>query len=144
MKHIGIDYGERRVGIAVSDADGSMAFPKAVFPNDRTLMMSVKEMIKNEDAKVIVIGESKAHSGADNPIMEKVRRFVGDLERETGLPVHFEPEFYSSAEARLLKEQSSGKSEALVDAEAAAVILNSYIARTREVNTEYNENHDDD
>jgi RNase H-fold protein (predicted Holliday junction resolvase) len=85
----------------------------------------------NEKAELVVIGESKARDGSDNPVMRHARHFVGNLERETGLPVVFEPEFYSSAEARLLKEQSSGRVEALVDAEAAAIILNSYIARTK-------------
>lgn len=131
MKYLGIDYGTKRVGIAVSDADGLMAFPKAVIPNDLTLMRTVKELIEGEQVGEIVIGESKAHSGADNPIMRDVRRFVSELERETDLLVHFEPEFYSSTEARMLKEQT-GMPVHLVDAEAAAVILNSFINRTRE------------
>lgn len=126
MKHIGVDYGEKRVGIAVSDNGGNMAFPKAVFPNDRTLMMSIKELIENEGAGTIVVGESKANDGSDNPIMKKARQFAGDLERETGLPVHFEPEFYTSQEARKLTEK-----KALVDADAAAIILNSYLERNK-------------
>jgi putative Holliday junction resolvase len=131
MKYLGIDYGEKRVGIAISDKEGMMAFPKATLPNDRALMMTVKDFIKNEEAEAVVIGESKANSGEDNPIMNKVRQFVGDLERETGLPVHFEPEFYSSSEARMLKDQT-GMPTQIIDAEAAAVILNSFLARTKE------------
>lgn len=130
MKYLGIDYGEKRVGVAVSDADGLMAFPKAVLPNDSTLMMAVKDLVRDEHTQAIVIGESKAHDGSDNPIMRGARQFAEDLERETGLPVHFEPEFYSSSEARMLKEQT-GTPFHLIDAEAAAVILNSFIARSK-------------
>ena len=122
MKIIGIDYGGKRVGIALSDDNGTMAFPKAIFPNDRMLMTSMVELIKKEGVKKIIIGESKNKDGEDNPIMQKVKQFAGDLERETGLDVYFEPEYYTSLEARRLTE---GK--ALVDAEAAAIILNSYI-----------------
>lgn len=139
MKVVGIDFGSKRVGVAVSDADGLMAFPKGVFPNDRMLMTNVKDLIASQKAGAVVIGESKARDGSDNPIMGSARQFAEELGWETNLPVHFEPEFYSSAEARLLKEQSSGKVEALVDAEAAAVILNSYLARSRRGEDAYNE-----
>lgn len=132
MKLIGIDYGSKRVGVAVSDADGSMAFPKAVVPNDRTLMSTIKELLKKEQVEAVVVGESKARDGSDNPIMQNARVFVGDLERETGLPIHFEPEFYSSAEAKRLKEQA-GAQTGIVDAEAAAIILNSFIERQKSV-----------
>lgn len=124
MKCIGIDYGAKRVGIAVSDESGSAAFPKATVPNDRTLVPFLKDFIEKEGAEVLVIGESVGPRG-DNPIMHDIRRFAGELERETGLPVHFEQEFNSSQEARQTTDERN------VDAKAAAIILNSYLNRTK-------------
>lgn len=128
MKYIGIDYGEKRIGVAVSDADGRMAFPKMTLENDHSTLLTLRDLVSEEAVGAFVIGESKAHDGSDNPIMKAARAFGESLEAEFSLPVHFEPEFYSSSEARMLKEQTGVEARS-VDAEAAAVILNSYLAR---------------
>ncbi|MEK9176724.1 MAG: Holliday junction resolvase RuvX [Patescibacteria group bacterium] len=122
---VGIDYGSKRVGVAVTDKSGSVAFPKASFPNDRTLVPSLVALLRHENAQTVVIGSSQNREGADNAIMPRVRRFAVDLQQAIAVTVRFEPEFYSSAEAR----KTSGK--AVVDAEAAAIILNSFLSRTK-------------
>lgn len=123
-KLLGIDYGSKRVGVAVSDERGAIAFPRATFPNDKNLIPALAELIKKESVATVIVGDSRNAHGTDNPIMADIRRFAGDLEWETGAVIYFEPEFYTSVEAR----RSAGKH--LVDAEAAAIILNSYIMRT--------------
>jgi len=130
MKLIGIDYGTKRVGVAVSDASGAMAFPKAVFPNNKHLLSDVAALIQKEKADAVVVGESKNMHGEDNAIMNTVRKFADTLARECAIPVYFEPEFYTSHEARrLLRDAPSKRTDGTVDAQAAAVILNSYIMR---------------
>ena len=124
-KLIGIDYGTKRIGVAVSDDRGSIAFPKATFPNDRTLIPTLIEMIRKENVSTVVVGESKNADGEDNSVMRNVRQFVGDLERGIAVTVVYEPEFYTSLQARRDTEKS------LVDAEAATIILNSYIERKK-------------
>lgn len=126
MRILAIDYGSKRVGVALTDESGSLAFPHGVFPRDRALIASLLELIQAKKVGVVVVGESKAPDGSDNPVMYGARELAGDLERETGLPVHFEPEFYSSYEARQLTDKK------LVDAEAAAIILTSYLQRTKQ------------
>ena len=130
MKYIGVDYGEKRIGIAVSDADGRMAFPKMTLENDHSTFLTLRDLVAEEGTHAFVIGESKAHDGSDNPIMKAARAFGASLEAEFNLPVYFEPEFYSSQEARMLKAQTGTETRS-VDAEAAAVILNSFIARSK-------------
>lgn len=120
---MGIDYGEKRVGVAISDERGVIAFPRATLPNDRALLSSVLRMVQDANVAAVVVGDSRNARGEENAIMEKARRFVKDLERESAVRVFFEPEFYTSVEAR----RDTGKP--LVDAEAAAIILNSYITR---------------
>lgn len=124
MKYLGIDYGTKRVGFAVSDDAGRLAFPKMTLPNDRALVGDTVAFIKKESVGHIVVGESKNNQGSENQVMRSARWFAKELEREVGLPVTFEPEFYSSVEARRLTD--GGKH---VDAEAAAIILSSYLGR---------------
>lgn len=126
MKAVGIDYGERRVGVAVSNEEGTFAFPKMTLPNNPMLIPDLVAFIKKENIQTIVVGHSQNLSGGENPIMESARHFVKGLERETGLAVEFEPEFYTSVEARRLKG-----TEGAVDAEAAAIILGSYLNRKK-------------
>ena len=122
MKYLGIDYGEKRVGIAVSDEDGIMAFPLDVLSNDKRLTTRIREICKREKAEAIVIGESKDLAGKDNAIMPGARSLVSALKKEVGLPVSWESELFTSAEA----ERIQGK-HGMLDASAAAIILKSYL-----------------
>jgi putative holliday junction resolvase len=122
MKCIGIDYGSKRIGIAFSDEEGTMAFPREVIPNDGKAMQEIAGLVKKEEAALIVIGESKNLDGKENPIFADSERFVQELSKITNIPFHFEPELYTSAEA----EQLQGKND-MHDASAAALILKSYL-----------------
>jgi putative holliday junction resolvase len=125
MRFLGIDYGARRVGIAISSEEGNMAFPKCVLPNDRYLIERIAALCEEEDITAIVLGESKNYEGVPNPIMKKILIFKKTFEETIGLPVYLHPEFLTSAEA----ERIQGKNE-LHDASAAALILKSYLEST--------------
>lgn len=120
---MGIDYGGKRVGLALTDDSGSVAFPKGVVPNDRFLLRTVKELIVGHAVTEVVIGESKDNTGVENSIARSARAFARDLETDTGVTIHYEPEFYSSQEVRT--HTGAGR----VDAQAAAVILNSFLTK---------------
>jgi putative Holliday junction resolvase len=124
-KLIGIDYGTKRVGVSVSDETGSVAFPKATYQNDRALIPTLVALIRKENASTVVIGESKDAEGKENAVMESVRKFVHELERSIAVTIAYEPEYYTSLQARRDTEKS------IVDAEAATIILNSYIERKK-------------
>lgn len=126
-KLVGIDFGTKRVGVAVSDESGSVAFPKTTLANDRALIPTLVALIRGENASTVVIGESQDMNGNDNTVMTAVRSFVADLENAIAVTVLYEPEFYSSREARREGQQGS------VDAQAAAIILNSFITRTKKI-----------
>ena len=125
MKYLGIDYGAKRVGIALSDDSGSVAFPHGMFPNDARLLDAVSALAREKGIGAVVMGESKDKDGNDNPVMEDARRFAARVEEALSIPVHFELEYYSSFEARRHADDS------FVDARAAAVILNRYLERIR-------------
>ncbi len=140
MRYLGIDYGSKRVGVAVSDEAGEFALPLVVLPNDKKLLPEVKKIISEKKIGAVVLGESTNFKGEDNVIMEGVRKFRSALERETGLSVFLEPEFLTSAEANRVntwepeKSRKSGErlrqpkvKNAMLDASAAALILKSYL-----------------
>lgn len=129
MRILGIDYGSKRVGLATCDTLSGMAFPRSVINNDKELLKIIKEIIKKENISEIVLGESKNLNGEDNSIMEAIRTFKATLEKECGIPVTLQPEFYSTYGASRIQ----GDSE-MIDASAAAIILQSYIDKLKITN----------
>ena len=123
MKYLGIDFGEQRVGVAVSDGEGKIAFPRIVIPNGSELMRKIAEIIASEGVEKIVVGDTRSHGGAENPITEKADAFVSRLETETRLPVTTMWEMWSSIEA----SRHAPKKGSHEDAAAAAVILQRYL-----------------
>lgn len=119
---MGIDFGSKRVGVALSDEARQFAFPKMVLKNDADLFEKVGKFCSENGVVLVVMGESKDYQGKDNKIMESARLFADKIKTELNLEVAFTPEFLTSAEA----ERIQGKVETL-DASAAAIILKSYL-----------------
>ena len=128
MRHLGIDYGTRRVGLALSDDDGKMGFPHTVLPNNKELLPSITKLIREEKVGAVVFGESRALDGSKNILFEKVKAFAKEVEKKTGTPVVFEPEYYTTKQARDT-QALAGKGSDRADAVAAAIILTSYLER---------------
>ena len=122
MRYLGIDYGAKRVGLAVSDDSESFALPLSVIPNSEDLLNEIVKICKEQNVGTVVVGESKDFSGEVNNIMKEIAPFVKSLEEKLDLPVHMHPEFLTSKEA----EQLQGKND-MLDASAAALILKSYL-----------------
>ena len=122
MRLLGIDYGSKRVGIALSDEIGFFAYPYSVLKNDKNLLNNIKNICDKENVEEIVIGESLNYKKEPNAIMSEINIFKKKIEAVVKLPIHFEIETLSSAEA----ERVQGKNE-MLDASAAALILKSYI-----------------
>lgn len=122
LKHLGIDFGSKRIGLAVSDDTASVAFPYKTVINTPKAFDEIFEIITFEKIKKVVIGESKDKDMKDNPIMKLVNEFKTKLE-EKGVPVDLHNEFFSSAQVI----STMGKQNDAIDASAAAIILQSYL-----------------
>jgi putative Holliday junction resolvase len=134
MKHMGIDYGARRIGVATSDDTGSMAFPLATVEAGREAVSEITELAKNNRIEKIVVGESKNFKNEPNDVMEDIEQFKKDLADLSGLPVEYEPEFMTSAQALrqgLDKRGEGEKQKNNLDASAAALILQAYLDRRK-------------
>ena len=121
MRLMAIDYGEKRVGIASTDETGGFALPRAVWPNDKTLLDKILKLKEEEGIEKIIIGESRNLDGSANPIQQAIGRFKVELEKR-GVEVVSHPEVFTTLEARRL-QGSTG----MTDASAAALILKSFL-----------------
>ncbi len=126
MRLLGIDYGTKRVGVAISDESGKMAFPHKVLKNSPTLRQDIEKIIAEKNVGMIVIGHSLDKNNQPNKIQSAITALVTDLTLATGLPIHLEPEQFSTQAAL----QIQGRND-LTDAAAAALILDSFITRNK-------------
>ena len=122
MKLLGIDYGEKNIGIALSDESQKLAFPEAVLPNNSKLIDSLKKVCGDNKVEGMVLGESKNLSGRPNPILKDIYSFKKEVERRLKLKVYLVPEFFTTKQA----SQIQGRSEK-THASAAAIILQSFL-----------------
>lgn len=134
MKYLGIDYGTKRVGLALSDDSGTLAFPHAVFENTIGLTAAIEDIVRSEKIDEIVMGESVGLDGQENPVQKQIKGFADALERRFEVPVRFEKEFLTSFEAhgRQGKEVNNARQTKFaapedLDARAAALILQRYL-----------------
>ncbi len=138
-RFLGIDYGTKRIGVAVSDENMTLAFPKEIVPNNADTMKRLGEIIVQEGIREIVVGESVDFSGKLNALSARIDVFILDLEEKFKLPIQKQKEFLTSVEARKgtntkanispsqahskVKQIKSGR----IDASAAALILQRYL-----------------
>jgi putative Holliday junction resolvase len=123
----GIDYGERRIGLALSDPLGSMAQPWETFPNrGAKTFLPLIEKLRGKEVTEIVVGLPKHMNNDEGEKARQARAFGETLAAQSGLPVHFVDErLTTSAAQRSLQDSnlSGPKKRAVVDQIAAALIL---------------------
>lgn len=122
MRYLGIDYGSKRIGVAVSDPSKTFATPLTVLRNTTDLLPELGRICKDHDIEAVVVGESQDFSLRDNYIMKEIRPFVESLKNFLKKPVFLHPEFMTSKEA----EHIQGRTD-MHDASAAALILKHYL-----------------
>jgi putative holliday junction resolvase len=129
---IGLDVGDRRIGVAVSDALGLTAQPvlTLVRTNRKQDLKSIQRLIRRHNCSAIVVGNPLYMSGDQSPQAAKAQAFAQMLRDETGLPVHLWDERLTTTEAhRHLHAAGRAGSEhkAVVDQVAAVLILESFL-----------------
>lgn len=130
MRYMGIDFGTKKIGIALSVEGGSMGFPHCIIPNDGRLIDEILALIERKSVEAVVIGESMNRDGTENKVAKLTKEFATLLEQRSGIEVFFEPEMYTTQEARRDFEGVRMPGSPDVDASAAALILTSYLTRT--------------
>ena len=123
MRYLGIDYGAKRIGIAMSDDAAGFAFPKETIPNDTSAIDRIATIVKAEGVGGIIIGDARALNGEKNPITREAEAFGTSLGTHVRVPVYPSWEAWSSVEAA----RFSPKGGLHNDASAAAIILQRYL-----------------
>jgi len=128
MKYLGIDYGKARIGVAVSDEGGRIAFPREVFENESEYasLHRISELVATEKIAEVVMGLPHAMPGVSQDFRDEVKGFSEKLKERAKVRVHFEDELFTTRIAERLSDKKS-------DAAAAALILQSFLDRQNKV-----------
>jgi putative Holliday junction resolvase len=132
---LAVDYGERRIGLAISDPTGTIASPAGAIVRRAGKRPPIAEIVRRGEAleaQGYVIGLPLDGDGNDTPRSMEVRMIAREIERRTGLPVELVDERYTTAAAlRSIREMggSTRGRKADVDALAASVLLQQVLNR---------------
>ena len=124
MRYLGIDYGLKRIGIAVSDPEGRIAFPKKLIFNRGSdyVLSQLKSLLDEDKASAVIVGLPLGLDGGETEESVRVRAFAERLKKKIAQSVYLENEILTT---HLVK--SLGVKKEHTDEAAAAVILQSYL-----------------
>ncbi len=124
---VAVDFGEKRIGLATSDAAGVLATPRTTLfrRSDAAAVEELARFCREAEAALVVFGIPRSPEGRESALAGRVRSFAGRFERATGLPVRFHEETLTSNEAA--RRLPPGATREDLDRTAAAVLLEDYL-----------------
>lgn len=123
MRILGIDYGTKRVGVAIGDTESRIAVPLCVL-GIKDLRFKIKEIVrivKEEDVKLVLIGQ-----GGKGPIEKKVQNFAAQLRKHVAVQI-VDEHFTTAQIERVMKGYGKARKGVDKDSAAAALILQAYL-----------------
>lgn len=126
MRILGIDYGDKKIGLAFGDSSARVAVPLEVIKNEGDVTM--KELIRRiqeEDIDQVVVGVPLPQGNHSSAQLEKTRMFIVALAKVVSVPVVEEDESFTSVESVRLQQEFNAQADE--DALAAMLIVQSYI-----------------
>jgi putative Holliday junction resolvase len=137
MRILGLDYGARRIGVAVCDPTGTLASPIETLTRragKRPPLTALEALARSQEVEALVVGLPLTLAGDEDAWCAEVREVGDELGRRLGLPVHYVDERMTSVRAEravrtsgLPRRQREDKTR--IDAAAAALILQAYLDR---------------
>jgi|SRR5579859_303731 len=136
MRLIGLDVGEVRIGVAISDPTGTLASAREVLARrpEAAALQVIKRLVEEEEAKAIIVGLPRSLSGELHSQATRVQEFADLLRNQVSVPVHFWDERLSTVAAEREMRAAGArrnKRKTMIDAVAAAIILQGYLDATR-------------
>jgi putative holliday junction resolvase len=137
MKILAVDHGEKRIGLAISDPTARIASPLRVVKHVSRLLdaAQVADLAAENDAGLIVVGQSFDEEGLPNLAGRRAARFADVLKEQTQIPVIIWDESFSTQDARATRIEmgvSRKNRSGHLDELAAVMILRSYLESTGE------------
>ena len=136
MRILGIDFGERRIGVAISDARGTLATPLATLSrkDDASAVRELVALARSENIEALVVGEPRRLDGSRGEAAERAAGFARKLAAAAGLPCELIDEALTSVEAEE-RLRAAGvdprRHPERIDAVAAQIILQEALDRRR-------------
>jgi len=124
---VAVDFGEKRIGVATSDASGLLATPRITLArtSDAAAVASLARFCREEESDLVVFGIPRSPDGVESAFAARVRSFADRFARETGLEVRFHEETLTSDEAARRLPRRARRED--LDRTAAAVLLEDYL-----------------
>lgn len=137
MRYMGLDVGDKRIGVALSDEGATIASPRETLPrrSNRKDIAYLLDLARREEVGEILVGMPFSLDGSEGPQARKVSRFVDALRAETPIPIETWDERLTTAfaERALIEgDVSRARRKKSIDRVAAALILQSYLDARRE------------
>lgn len=131
-RFLSIDFGTKRIGLALSDPLKTFAYPFNTISNNSKTFQELKKIIKNKNIERIILGMPLKEDGSLTSISKEVKEFKAKLEKLFQVEILLRDERYSSsvAEDRIkqsVNKRSKRRQKSLIDSGAAAVILQDYL-----------------
>ena len=136
MRILAVDHGEKRIGVALTDATATIATPLKVIEHISRAIdaAQVADLAAQNNVALIVIGQSFDDEGNPNPAGRRAGRFAEELKNQTNVPIELWDESFSTRDARSARIElgvSRKKRAGHQDAFAAVLILQSYLESKR-------------
>lgn len=132
MRYLAVDHGQKRTGLAISDASETLVSPHSVIQTQSSteLLRQILAVITEEQIEAVIMGMPYNMDGSEGPRAAQVRQFADLLAKEANIPILFHDERLSSFEAEGLiidLELTRKKKKKRLDAIAAASILRAFL-----------------
>lgn len=129
---LAIDYGEKRIGLAITDPLNIFAYPLVTLENDKKFWIKLTEIIKEYNVIKILLGNPLKESGENSHLDSIIQKFKKEIENRFQIDVEMVDERYSSqiAQQRIIftvKSKKKRRDKSLLDKNAAAVFLEDYL-----------------
>ena len=129
---MGIDYGEKRIGISLTDPLMTFAYSFTTLQNDQTFLRKLSDIVKEKNVEKVILGLPSSRFKSSALISESVQKLKSEIESRFQIEVILWDEEYSSvlAAAKVIEsitKKSKRKNKELIDKQSAAIILQEYL-----------------
>lgn len=130
MRILAVDFGEKRIGLATSDATGMLATPRKTLARtaDSQAAAEILRFCGEEGIELILLGIPRSPEGRESEFAARIRSFAAKLSERTEIPIRFHEETLTSNEAA--RRLPPGAAREDIDRMAAAVLLEDYLRHT--------------
>jgi len=133
---LGVDYGSRRIGLAISDQSRTLATGWKTITNNDTVYDTIGSIVEDKNINLIVFGLPVSIEGGDSKKAQEVKRFAAALEKVVNVPIAFQDESFTSRDAMetmvaMNTTRKQRRDKGRIDVMAAALILQSYLDTQR-------------